>query len=115
MKIFWLRIVRTAVIVYLISLGVFLISHLGETITYISLFAWLGGTTLGFVIWIVPITIAMLWMFKRIATRQGVDVEDVVFALYELKWYFNRVAYDMNFKRDLAKAVEDDHLKDKKK
>lgn len=109
MKFFWQRRIALVAFVYLFSGAIFILAHLGslETIPYLSYLAWFGGVTLGLSFWIVPSTIMMLWMFKRIAIRQGVEVADVVVALYKLKWFFNRVAYDMNFARDYAEARRD--------
>ena len=54
-------------------------------------------------------TYGLLWMFKRIAKDRGMEVEDIVFALYELKWNFNRVAYSKEFKADFeeTKRIKD--------
>ncbi len=106
MKFFWQRRIALVAFVYLFSGVIFILVHLGslETISYLSYLTWFGGVTFGLSLWIVPSTMMMLWMFKRIAIRQGVEVADVVFALFKLKWFFNRVAYDMNFARDYAEA-----------
>lgn len=112
MKIFWLSVLKRTLLLLLISFAVLWFSK--ETIWYLSgvgtasaILVASFGILLSTGLIIGVTTFGLLWMFKRIAINQGVKVEDVVFALYYLKWDFNRVNYDKNFPSDLQAAIAD--------
>lgn len=110
MKIFWLSVLRRFLVLLLLSFAVLWFSK--ETIlagagTTAALVIASLGIVLSTGVIIGVTTLGLHWMLKRIAKDQGVRLEDVVFALYDLKWNFNRVVYDKNFPRDLLAAIAD--------
>lgn len=110
MKIFWLSVLRRFLVLYLLSFAVLWFSIatiLAGAGTTSAILVSSLGIFLSTGVIIAVTSFGMLWMFKRIAISQGMKIEDVVFALYILKWDFNRVAYDMNFARDYAEARRD--------
>jgi len=107
LKIFWLSVLERTLFLLLISFVILWFSK--ETIltgagTASAILIATLGIVLSTGIIIVVTTFGTLWMFERIAMRQGVGIEDVIFALYKLKWDFNRVAYDVNFKADFEET-----------
>lgn len=103
MKIFWFKVLRRTtfllVFSYLLFFGIKILA--GVEITWPMIIGVSGGIWLSTAAVIGLTTYGMLWVFRRWAARQGVDIEDIVFALYELKWSPNRVGYDFGFKNDL--------------
>lgn len=110
MKIFWISVLRRFLVLLLLSFAVLWFSKetilAGAGTTSTVLIASLGIVlSTGVIIGVT--TLGLHWMLKRIAKDQGVRLEDVVFALYDLKWDFNRVAYDRNFPEDYAEALRE--------
>ncbi len=109
MKTFWTKRLKL-VAIYIVISHLFILAPKVATGVVITLPVYLGAFLAIFVstiIFFVLPSLGMVWMFKRIAKNQGVDIEGVIFALYTKKWDFNRVAYDKNFPRDLQVAWED--------
>ena len=107
LKKFWLGVLERTLFLLLISFAVLWFSK--ETIvtgvgTASTMLVASLGILLSTGLIIGVTTLGLLWMFKRIAKDRGMEVEDIVFALYELRWSFNRVAYSKEFKADFEET-----------